>query len=124
VHVPGPTRFATQRRAVSAFAGVVALVTASLWTAQYLKSSRLGAMVLVVAALAGSALTRPGWNVRPRGSLVGILLWCGLLSASGIGAAALLTATHVALPYAPATIQLLSVLPGMVVLVATEEFFF
>lgn len=119
-----PSRCIGRRRAVGSFAVALTLFIAAMWTAQYLRSSWLGAMVLAGAVLGGSALTRPGWNVRPHGSLVRMLFWCSLLSASGIAAAVILATTHIALPYTPAKIQVLSVLPRMVALVATEELLF
>ena len=106
------------------FAGSSWLFLAALWTGQYLKNSWVGGVVLTCAILGGTALTRPGWNMRPGGSLARALLSLGLLSVSGVLAALVLTATHVVLPYNLSELRLMKVAPGMVALVAAEEFLF
>jgi Type II CAAX prenyl endopeptidase Rce1-like len=95
-----------------------------MWTGQYLKNSWLGGVLMACAILGGTVLTRPGWNVRPAGSLDRALVSLGLLSVGGVLAAVVLKATHVALPYNPSELRLMKVAPGMVALVAAEEFLF
>lgn len=96
-----------------------------IWGAQLLfPGSAASSVVLILVTIAGVALTRPGWNIRPSRPVVyWAVLWSLLLGSAAL-AASVLTSFKIQTPYDTAALNVLTLLPGIAAVTGMEELFF
>ena len=81
-------------------------------------------MVLVLVTIAGVALTRPGWNIRPNWPVrYWAVLW-SLLPGSAALAGYVLKSFKIPTPYDTTTLNILTLLPGVIAVTGVEELLF
>lgn len=96
-----------------------------LWGAQWLFPGSVADSVIVVCAIiAGIALVRPGWNVRPGRPAGYWAVLFSLLLGSAAFAAYVLTSLKIPTPYDSVMLTILTILPGVVAVTGMEELFF
>lgn len=95
------------------------------WGARALfPGSSASTVVLVLVTLAGVALVRPGWNIRP---IQPVGYWAvpwSLLLGSAVFAAYILKTFKIQTPYDPAELNILPLLPSIAAVTGVEELLF
>jgi hypothetical protein len=93
-----------------------------LWGAQWLfPGSTASSTVLVFVTIAGIALVRPEWNIRPGRHWVVLF---GVLLGSAALAAYVLKLFNMPVPYDTAALNIVMILPGIVAVTGVEELLF
>ena len=113
------------RQPITAFSFAVLGFYGLLWGAQWLfPGSVVSSVVLVLTTMGGVALVRPGWNIKPSGSVgYGTALF-GLLFGSATLAAYVLRLSNIPTPYDIATLNIVMFLPGIMTVTGVEELLF
>lgn len=121
----GRENLRTNDTALTAFSFAVLGFYLLLWGARWLSpGGAVDSVVLVLVTIAGVALVRPGWNIRP-GRPVGY--WAalfGLLLGSAVLAVYVLKLFKIPVPYDTATLNVWAFLPGIVTVTGVEELLF
>lgn len=113
------------KRPLIRFGLAVLAFYAALWTALWLSPGGTASNAVAVIAIGlGALIVRPGWNIRPgRPSRYWATLYLLLIGSAAL-AAGLLRLFKVPVPYDMATLNILAVLPGVMVLTGVEELLF
>jgi hypothetical protein len=96
-----------------------------LWGAQWLfPGSVASSTVLVFVTIAGVVFVRPGWNIRPgRPTGYWAVLFAVLLGSAAV-AAYVLRLIKISTPYDTLTLDILTLLPGIIAMTGVEELLF
>lgn len=113
------------RQPITAFSFAVLGFYLLLWGARWLSpGGAADGVVLVLVTIAGVALIRPGWNIRPSRPVgYWAALFC-LLLGSTVLAAYVLRFFKIPVPYDTATLKIVTLLPGVVAVTGVEELLF
>lgn len=107
------------------FSLAVLAVFALLWGIEFLfPKTSASAIALVTITLVGLWIARPGWHILPKGYRSYWLLLFSLLLASAVIAAWLLALLKIPLPYDFTTLNLVTAIPGILVITGIEELLF
>jgi Type II CAAX prenyl endopeptidase Rce1-like len=96
-----------------------------LWGAQWLfPGATASSVVLVLVTIAGVVLVRPGWKIRPgRPAGYWAVLLAVLLGSAAV-AAYVLRLIEISTPYDTLTLDIVTILPGVIAVTCIEELLF